>query len=169
MWHWHHSELNCSRNLPIKQMTHSQSENQKFKSWTIHIKRIFQKWIKTTIRAASGMALLMNNKEVLKKQLCTWEPIKRIETQAVKTVYVSTLPEGGELVSMKVQYKSCNTIPLCWNCAPLKYIKYQIVISSSIHCFEAYVVLKKTLETQSLNKTLLRYTLSREIGRGKRK
>lgn len=82
-------------------------------------------------------------------------------------MYVSTLPEG--LVSTKVQYKSCNTILLCGDCAALKYIKYQIVMFSSIHCFEAYVVLKKTLETQSLKKKLPRYTLSREIGKRKRK
>lgn len=56
------------------------------------------------------MALLMNHKEVLKKQLCTLEPIKRIENQVAKIVYVSNLVEGGELLSMKVQYKSWNTV-----------------------------------------------------------
>lgn len=70
---------------------------------------------------------------------------------------------------MKFQCKSYNTIPLCWNCATLKYIKYEIVMFSSVHCFEDYVVLKKTLEIQALNKKLHRYTLSREIGKGKRK
>lgn len=55
---------------------------------------------------------------------------KKIENQAAEIVYVSKLLEGGELVSMKVQYKSWNIMPLCLNCATLKYIKYQTVMFS---------------------------------------
>lgn len=89
----------------------------------------------------------MSHREVLKKQLSTWESIKRIETQAAKVI--SKL--GGKPLFLRM----CNKIPDCYTFVlELRHSKtsktyYQTVMLSSNHCFKTTIFFKEILETQS--------------------